>query len=95
MMAGTHKGDYTFAAPTNLRGTVTGNAVVTSGTAILVHGTCGGDLVIEQGGSAEIFGSVAGTVTIRSGGRAVIHGTIGALVDPDNSAVVQPTAKIG
>ena len=30
-MGGTHQGDYTFTAQTNLRGIVTGNAIVTKG----------------------------------------------------------------
>jgi hypothetical protein len=95
VVGGTHNGDYTFTAQTNLRGIVTGNAIVTKGIRLEVHGTCEGDLVIEAGASADVFGIVGGTVRVRPGGQVNIHGSIGALDDPEKAAVLHPTAKVG
>lgn len=87
-------GDYEVTEDLQLRGMITGSAIVKSGALLQLHGTVVKDVIVEQGGTAIINGTVSGNVINRGGSieiYGVVYGSVNGPASIDANAVVKGT----
>lgn len=89
------EGDTEVTYELELRGMITGDAIIKDGGVLHLRGMVCRDLVVEEGGKVFLRGMVSGN-TINNGGELEIWGTVvGRLMKNSGVTRVHPEAAIG